>query len=300
MSSRRARVATDGLVWLSHRRIEKYRIIVVPRRIKVGERSLISDHDKTISDVNRRLGKMLSKAQVSQPEVRHFQLLYLKAIAEERKIVSVHLMSPFDGACHQAKIACNLLESGSDVEVYESAALGYGTGFMVETAARFASQNRANDDQVMALLDRLERDVHVFIVTGKPKELPLVDDSALSDSVINLVSNPKVLLEVNQQNGKLEVLGQDGDMVRLLKMSRQHIGKIEGPAEVSIRCFRKTPWVGQIAAFLSRGLDGSFEFTGIRQAGLEASYLPSDGAEIVFLPTAGRIKNMIEFAKKWG
>ena len=299
MSTRLTRIATDGLSYLSTERVEKYRIVVIPRVFKSATKIYVSDHHNCVRQLNRRLRSSTPGLKLQEPELRLFLPLYQRVIADGRTIVSIHVARPFGGAAHEAKMAHRMLDPEAQIEVFESSVPGFATGFMVEFAARFVDKQAASAEEVITLLRRVQGGMRVFIATGDPAAIPGCRDQLTGSQLANRVVGSKALIELGA-GGSTTVIGQSRDVARLLRDSKDRFDSVRGPGEILLRCFRAEAWVKEVANYLARNAGSAFVFKGVGRAGLEAAYLPADGVEIVFLPAKAQLTAMADFARKWG
>jgi len=300
VSRKQITIVTDGMVELAAEYIEKYGIVVVPRQVKIGKKSLKSDRNTTLRELNKEIRSSKISAKFPEPPLQIFLDLYRELHTRRRSAISIHLSESIDGACHQARVAQGLLSPDVDVLVFESHVLDVGTSFLVRTAARFAGKQGATTQQTLALLQRVQDAVQVVLITGSPHNLPGSPSLKGEQRIKTGIPFMKTLLSLDSFRGTFRVEGQGTDPLKLLSGKYHLFRNIDGPRDVLIKCRRREKSIGQFQSLLSRQLGNTMNSFNVIRAGVEASYLPADAIEIIFLPTGAEIAKIEHSIIKWG
>ncbi len=300
MSRKRITVVTDGMVELAGGYVEKYGIVVVPRQVKIGKESFKSDRYTTLRDINKGLRLSKVSAKFPKPPLQIFLGLYQELHARQRAAISIHLSESIDGACHQAKVARSMLPPEVEVFIFESHVLDVGASFLVRTAAEFAGKQGVTAQQALALLHRVQDAIQVLLITGSPGSLPGSLSLKGEQRIKAGVPFMKTLLSLDSSRGTFRVEGQGTDPLKLLFGKHHLFRSIDRPRDVLIKCRHREKSIGQFQSLLSKQLGNIMNSFNIVRAGIEASYLPADVIEIVFLPTYAEIERIERSVIKWG
>lgn len=300
MTRKQITVVTDGMVELATEYIEKYGIIIVPRQVKIGKKSLKSDRHTTLRDINKGIRTSKASADFPEPPLQIFLDLYQELHARQRGAISVHLSENIDGACHQARVAQGMLPPDVDVLVFESYVLDLGTSFLVRKAARFAGKQGATTQQALALLQRAQDAIQVLLITGSPRNLPGSPSLKGEQRIKASIPFTRTLLSLDNSRGTFKVEDQGNDPLKLLSGKHHLLRNMDRPRDVLIKCRRREKYIGQFQSLLSRQLGNIMNSFNVVRAGIETSYLPADAIEIVFLPTDAEIERIERSVIKWG
>lgn len=298
MSSKRVSIVTDGAVKLGPDFIEEYKIIVVPRPVKVGKQILKSDRHTTLKEINRKVANSRKRATVLPPNLQHFLAIYRKLNAHDRGIVSIHAPQFVDDACHQALLARNMLLPDIELDIFEAETLDAGISFLVEAAARLARQRGTTRQQVQVLLQRLQDKIHTLLITTKPQHLPCYPLLDAQQRLRATVLGAQTLLSLEKGKRVFEVKRQSSGLIRELSSQRQLLPQIDGPCDILIKYSGYKKHLKGLQPQLTRLFKA--ESFRLEQAGVEAYFLPGQFIEIIFLPTATEVSRIEQWVKKWG
>jgi DegV family protein with EDD domain len=141
--------------------IEQYGIWVIPLYIHVGKQSYLDGVDITRQEYYSRLPAFATHPTTAVPSPEKFQAVYTSLLDEgATEVISIHISSAMSAVVDVAQLASKEVAS-LPVTVFDSRQLSMGTGFLVETAARLASQG-CTAAEIIPILNRQIKRTHVF------------------------------------------------------------------------------------------------------------------------------------------
>jgi DegV family protein with EDD domain len=155
------RIVTDSTCDLPAETISRYGIHVVPLYINVGKQGYLDGIDMKREDFYTRLPTFSEHPTTAVPSIERFHAAY-NTLADEgaSQILSIHISISLSAVVDVARLASRETTS-VPVDVIDSQQLSLGTGFLVETAAKMAAENRSVADIQAALAAQIRRS-HVF------------------------------------------------------------------------------------------------------------------------------------------
>ena len=155
------RIVTDSTCDLPADVIARYGISVVPLYINIGKQGYLDGVDVSREQFYKNLPTYPVHPTTAAPSPLKFHSVY-DALADEgaTEILSIHISVALSAVMDTARIAAQETKS-IPVTVFDSRQLSLGTGFLVETAARLASQGCSMGEIINALNDQIKRS-HVF------------------------------------------------------------------------------------------------------------------------------------------
>ena len=279
---RRVIIATDASVNLQSGFAERYQVLIVPRRFRLGNKVVVSGEGPTQFASERRLPVLLPA------HLDDFISGYKQAGSP--CIVSIHSPSTLDNAIHQVKIARNLLTPGLDIELFEAKTLDGGVQFLVETAAAFVeSVSDATKDQVLALLERIQGEMISLVLARWTGNLPCAPGV---DSLQQLASQfgARLLLKMENARGTFTPLapGKRSSQVAFADSQQVMVQWRRQDARQANRLYAEM--VAQLGA-------DAFQ---VREIYLKNPHYPDDFIGIVAFPDATRINELVKWVKRWG
>ena len=298
MGEKQVSVVTDGSVALRADTIDKYKIVVLTRRVRIGRQILTSDRQTTLETINKRAANSRGPVSLLPLQLQQFVSVYRKLNSRDRSIVSIHAPDTIDSACYQAHLARSMLLPDIELDIFEAGTLDAGISFLVEVAARFARQRGTTRRQVQALLQRLQDKIHTLLITTKPQHLPCYPPLDAQQRLRAAILGAQTLLSLEKGKRMFEVKRQSPGLIRELGNQRKLLPQIDGPCDILIKyCGYKRHLKGLQPQLMRLFRAENFQ---LEQAGVEASFLPRDFIEIVFLPTATEVSRIEQWVKKWG
>lgn len=144
------KIVADSTCNLSPEQLREHDIRIAPIAIQFGKESFLEDIDIDRDTFYRKIEELGVMPTTSQPSPGDFAEHY-RALAEQgHSILAITITSRHSGTYQSAMLAKDLMPE-ADVEVFDSAAITLGTGYMVLEAARAAEGGQSRE----AILTRL-------------------------------------------------------------------------------------------------------------------------------------------------
>jgi DegV family protein with EDD domain len=155
------RIVTDSTCDLPDDIIKRYDIWVLPLYINVGKQGFLDGIDISRQEFYARLPDFPVNPTTAAPSPEKFRALY-NALADEgaSEVLSIHISASMSAVVDVANLAAQTTTS-VPVTVLDSGQLSLGTGFLVETAAKLASQGLSIAEMMPVLLAQIKR-TYVF------------------------------------------------------------------------------------------------------------------------------------------
>jgi DegV family protein with EDD domain len=155
------RIVTDSTCDLPAEVVARYGISVIPLYINVGNQGFLDGIDMKRDEFYTRLPAFSTHPTTAVPSLQKFSVIY-DTLAEEgaTEIISFHISIALSATVDVARTAA-MEKTAVPVTVLDSQQLSLGTGFLVETAAKMASEGCSASEIIAALNDQAQRS-HVF------------------------------------------------------------------------------------------------------------------------------------------
>lgn len=138
----KVRIVTDSSAYLTPELVEKYKIEVIPHRIKVGGSFYEEDSDFTADDLFQKLSEAQRMGLSTVPEVQapgiNTFLDYYQDSHKSELVVSIHMSSQLSPMWSQARKAADMLKGRFSIRVLDSQSTSFGLGLLVQMAAAAA------------------------------------------------------------------------------------------------------------------------------------------------------------------
>ncbi|HJX40630.1 MAG TPA: DegV family protein [Anaerolineales bacterium] len=155
------RIVTDSTCDLPDSVISRYKIPVLPLYLNFGHESYLDGVELSRQDFYRKLVKSEAVVSTAAPAPDMFRRAYEKLAAEgATQVLSIHVSGSLSGILGVAKLAAQET-TAVPVHVFDSRQLSLGTGFLVEAAAKSASEGRSLEKILAELAEQISR-THVF------------------------------------------------------------------------------------------------------------------------------------------
>jgi len=277
---RRVVIATDASISLKSGFVQQYRVLVVPRRYRLGSQTVVSTEGPAQFATDRALPGLLP-AQLDD-----FVNAYKQV--ENTSIVSIHSAATLDNAVQQARIARNLLTPGFDIEIFEAKTIDGGIQLLVETAANFVnSEKDANKEQVQALLDRIHGHIVTLVLCKGIGRLPCETKSDLMQELANLFG-PRSMFKMDGAKGVFRQILHGQQTVTVDQRSQM---LVQWKHQTSVRA---SQLYAEMTALLGRD---AFQ---VREIYLRNPIFPDDFIGIIAYPDSTRIAELVKWVKRWG
>ena len=146
------KIVTDSSCNLSPEQLQRYDIRVAPIPIQFGTETYEEGVDIDQDLFYRRIDELDMIPSTSQPAPGTFAHIYREVTEQGHSALAITITSGHSGVYQSATLARGLAPEAR-VEVFDSAALSFGTGFMVLEAARAAEAGQSLE----SILERLHQ-----------------------------------------------------------------------------------------------------------------------------------------------
>jgi len=144
------KIVTDSSCNLSPEQLQRYDIRVAPIPIQFGAETYEEGVDIDQDLFYRRIDELDMIPTTSQPAPGTFAHIYHELTEQGHSALAITITSRHSGA-YQSAILARELAAGALVEVFDSAAISFGTGYMVLEAARATEAGQSLE----SILERL-------------------------------------------------------------------------------------------------------------------------------------------------
>ena len=145
------KIVTDSTCNLSPEQFQRYDIRVAPISIQFRTETYEEDIDIDRDLFYKKIDELGIIPTTSQPSPGRFADYYRELTDQGHSILSIAITSKHSGTYQSAVLAKDMVPE-ADVEVFDSATISFGTGYMVLEAARAAEAGQSREN----ILKRLE------------------------------------------------------------------------------------------------------------------------------------------------
>ena len=227
------KIVTDSTVNLSDEILAHYDIRKVPMAIQFGLESYEEDVDIDHDTFYRKIEEMGIVPTTSQPATGHFTKVYQELADDEHQILSIHITSKHSGT-YQSAILARSLVPNAQIEVFDSASISLGTGYMVLEAAR-AVEEGWSLDQILARLRQIRDRMRLFLTPATLRYLQMSGRVGKLQSALASLIQLKPVIEL--RDGVLEacenVRTRSRALDRLIELLVEAVGPDE-PVNVAV------------------------------------------------------------------
>lgn len=204
----KVRIVTDSNVFLPPEVREKYKIEIIPHRIKVGGALYEEEVDAPVDDLFQRVAAAQSGGPFRLPDIMAADLntildCYTGQGPESEQIVSIHMSSQLSPMWQQARRAAEMLKGRYSIRVFDSMATSYGLGLLVEKAAKAADQG-APLNEVARIVNGAIPHLYVAVFAESLHYLERSTTLSSSQSILGSILGIKAMLMIEE--GKLMAL----------------------------------------------------------------------------------------------
>jgi DegV family protein with EDD domain len=151
------RIVTDSTCDLPADVIAQYGIRVVPLYINIGDKGYLDGVEISREDFYRNLATYPVHPTTAASAPEKYRKVYDELAHEgATEVLSIHISVALSAVVDTARVAAKEMKS-VPVTVFDSRQLSLGTGFLVETAAKLASQGKTMGEILNALNDQIKR-----------------------------------------------------------------------------------------------------------------------------------------------
>ena len=194
------KIVTDSTVNLSDEILARYDIRKVPIAIQFGLETYEEDVDIDHDTFYRKIEEMGIVPTSSQPATGRFTEVYRDLAAAGHEILSIHITSKHSGT-YQSAILARSLVPDAQVEVFDSASISLGTGYMVLEAAR-AVEKGWGLERILVRLRQIRERMYLFLTPSTLKYLQMSGRVGKLQRALASVLQLKPIIKV--QDGVLE------------------------------------------------------------------------------------------------
>ena len=196
------KIVTDSTVNLSDEILARYDIRKAPIAIQFGRETYEEDVDIDHDTFYRKIEEMGIVPTSSQPATGRFTEIYQELAAAGHQILSIHVTSKHSGTCQSAILASSLVPD-AQVEVFDSASISLGTGYMVLEAVR-AVEKGWGLEETLARLRQVRERMNLFLTPSTLKYLQMSGRVGKLQSALASVLQLKPIIKL--QDGALEAI----------------------------------------------------------------------------------------------
>jgi DegV family protein with EDD domain len=227
------KIVTDSTVNLADEILARYDIRTVPIAIQFGLESYEEDVDIDHDTFYRKIEEMGIVPTTSQPATGRFTKVYQDLTDSGHQILSIHITSKHSGT-YQAAILARSLVPRAQVEVFDSASISLGTGYMVLEAAR-AVEEGWSLDQILARLRQIRERMQLFLTPATLRYLQMSGRVGRLQSALASLIQLKPVIKL--RDGALEacenVRTRSRALDRLIELLVEAVGT-DGPVNVAV------------------------------------------------------------------
>jgi DegV family protein with EDD domain len=218
------RIIADTTCNLPDDVLEKYDIRVAPISIQFGDESFEEAIDIDRETFYRKIDEMGIIPTTSQPTPAWYEKFYKEADPENDQVLVVAITRKHSGTYDSAVLAKSMVPD-LEVEVFDSASISLGTGWMIIEAARMREQGK-DLATILTRLEHIRERSCLFLTPETLKYLQMSGrigklQSALA-SVLNL--KPIIVLNDGALAAEENVRTRGKATERLLALTEDHVG----------------------------------------------------------------------------
>ena len=219
------KVITDTTCNLAPELIEAHHIPTAPIAIQFGEESYDEFVNIDRDLFYRRIEETGTIPTTSQPSPAWFADQYRQAAETKSPVLVITVTSKHSGTHDSATLARSLVPE-ADVEVFDSAAVSLGTGWMVLEAVKMAAQG-ATRSAVLQRLAKFRRDSFLFLTPSTLKYLQMSGRVGKLQGAIASMLNvkPIIILKDGMLEARETVRTRGKALERLVSLAEQAVGK---------------------------------------------------------------------------
>ncbi len=227
------KIVIDSTVNLSDDILARYDIRKVPIAIQFGHETYEEDIDIDRDLFYRKIEQMGIVPTTSQPATGRFTEAYRELAAAGHEILSIHVTSKHSGTYQSAMLARSMVPH-AQVEVFDSASISLGSGYMALEAAK-AAEKGWTLGQILARLHQVRERMHLFLTPSTLKYLQMSGRVGKLQSALASLIQLKPIIKL--QDGALEafenVRTRSRSLERLFDLLVEAVGKRD-PVNVAV------------------------------------------------------------------
>ncbi len=232
------KIVTDSTSNLSPEQLQRYDIRVAPISIQFGTETYEEDIDIDRDLFYQKIDELGIIPTSSQPSPGRFADYYRELTDQGHSILTITITSKHSGTYQSAILAKDMVPE-ADVEVFDSASISFGTGYMVLEAARAAEASQSRE----SILKRLEEIRDNTCLSFTPATLKYLQMSgrvgglaAAFASLLNI--KPIIVMEDGKLEAREKVRTRSKAINRVLELTEEAMGTTDpiNIAAIHARC----------------------------------------------------------------
>jgi DegV family protein with EDD domain len=204
----KVRIVTDSNAYLAPQTLEKYRILVIPHRLRASGEVADERLGHGAEDLFQRLPStpVLRADQLPQvlpADVNRILDLYQATSRDAEQIMSIHMSSQLSPMWNQARRAAEMLKGRYTIRVVDSMSTSFGLGLLVEMAAE-AAVGGANVNEIARIVNGAVPHLYVSVFSESLNYLERSAQLSASQSMLGTLLGIKAMLMMEE--GRLQPL----------------------------------------------------------------------------------------------
>ena len=204
--------------------LQRYDIRVVPLAIQFGTETYEEDIDIDRDLFYKKIDELGIIPTTSQPPPGRFADYYRELTDQGHSILAITLTSKHSGTYQSAVLAKDMVPE-ADVEVFDSATLSLGTGYMVLEAARAAEAGQSRES-ILKRLEEIRDNMCLFLTPATLKYLRMSGRVGRLATAFASLLNIKPVIKI--EDGLLEacenVRTRSKAINRVLELTEERMG----------------------------------------------------------------------------
>lgn len=218
------KIVADSTCNLEPDVLERHDIRVAPITIQFGNESYTEGVDIDRDLFYRKIEEQGIIPTTSQPTPAWFERFYRDLHQHGHTILTITITSKHSGT-HQSAVLARSLVPEADVEVFDSASLSLGTGWMILEAAQAAEAER-DRPWIVRRLEEIRRKAKLYLTPATLKYLQMSGRVGKLQGALGSLLNvkPIIALEEGLLEAKQNVRTRGKAIERLLELMEQAFG----------------------------------------------------------------------------
>ncbi|NIO69249.1 MAG: DegV family EDD domain-containing protein [Anaerolineae bacterium] len=227
------KIVTDSTCNLSPEQLQRHDIRVAPISIQFGTETYEEDIDIDRDLFYKKIDELGIIPTTSQPSPGRFADYYRELTDQGHSILSITITSKHSGTYQSAILAKDMVPE-ADVEVFDSATISLGTGYMVLEAARAAEAGQSRES-ILKRLAEIRDNMGFFFTPATLKYLRMSGRvGRLATAFASLLDiKPIIILEDGLLEARERVRTRSKAINRLLELAEEAMGTTD-PINIAV------------------------------------------------------------------
>ncbi len=217
-------IVTDSATDTQMLRNKELKILIVPLKVNLGEKSYRDGIDISADDFYKELEISSALPVTSQPSVGEFADVYRQAAKTDPEILSIHMSSGLSGTVDSARAAVELVPE-ANITIVDTKTLSAASGWQVAVAFN-AIKAGWSKEKILAKLNEISMAAHSYYTLKELKYL--INGGRISHlkGLLASVLQIKPLIGVDKITGKYTQAGQARSFNNALNGLAETISKV--------------------------------------------------------------------------